>query len=82
MKKFVVMGLWCLGIGIVMFGFGNCIWFNIVYKFVYVLFYVREDYIFFLFSGRVLGNVINKFELKYGLFEVVDVSYWCNLYEN
>lgn len=73
-EKCVVIGLWCLGIGesycfiFIMFGVGKCIVFNIVYDFICVLFYVREDYIFFLINGRELGNVMNKFELKYGLF--------------
>ena len=32
-----------------------------------------NDYISFPSSGRALGNVINKLELKYGLLEAADV---------
>ena len=35
--------------------------------------HVREDYISFPSSGRALGNVIKKLELKYGLLEAADV---------
>lgn len=73
MKKPVAMGLWCLGTGIVTFGLGNCIRLNIVHKFAHALLHVREDYISFPSSGRALGNVINKLELKYGLLEAADV---------
>lgn len=69
MKKPVAMGLWCLGTGIVTFGLANCIRLNIVHKFAHALLHVREDYISFTSSGRALGNVINKLELKYGLLE-------------
>lgn len=73
MKKPVAMGLWCLGTGIVTFGLGNCIRLNIVQKFAHALLHVREDYISFPSSGRALGNVINKLELKHGLLEAADV---------
>lgn len=73
MKKPVAMGLWCLGTGIVTFGLGNCIRLNIFHKFVHALLHVREDNISFPSSGRALGNVINKLELKYGLLEAADI---------
>ena len=78
MKKPVAMGLWCLGTGIVTFGLANGIRLNIVHKFAHALLHVREDYISFPSSGRALGNVINKLELKYGLLEaayIIDATH-------
>ncbi|XP_068680624.1 uncharacterized protein [Montipora foliosa] len=78
-EKRVAIGLWRLGTGesyrstSITFGVGKCTALNIVHDFIRALFHVREDYISFPTNGRELGNVMNKFELKYGLPQVTGV---------
>ena len=78
-EKRVAIGLWRLGTGesyrstSITFGVGKCTALNIAHEFIRALFHVREDYICFPSNGRELGNVMNKFELKYGLPQVAGV---------
>jgi len=76
----VAIGLWHLGTGesyrstSITFGVGKCTVLNFIHEFIRTLFHVREDYISFPSNGRELGNVMNKFELKYGLPQVAGVT--------